>query len=61
LNTLGLFKQSQEWSDTSERIHGLQASGCQKHGEDAYVLYADESKSKVDEIVFRIDANAIQS
>jgi hypothetical protein len=31
----------------------------QKHGDDAYVLYVDESKSKVEEIAFRIDANAI--
>ena len=31
----------------------------QKHRDDAHVLYVDESKSKVEEIYFRIDANAI--
>jgi hypothetical protein len=31
----------------------------QKHRDDAYVLYVDESESKVEEIAFRIDANAI--
>jgi hypothetical protein len=31
----------------------------QKHRDDAYVLYVDESKSKVEQIAFRIDANAI--
>jgi hypothetical protein len=31
----------------------------QKHRDDAHVLYVDESKSKVVEIAFRIDANAI--
>jgi hypothetical protein len=40
------------WS-TSQRMWG------QKYRDDAYVLYADESKSKVVEIAFRIDANAI--
>lgn len=31
----------------------------QKHRDDGYVLYVDESVSKVEEIAFRIDANAI--
>jgi len=31
----------------------------QEDGNDAYVCYIDESKSKVEEIAFRIDANAI--
>ena len=31
----------------------------QKHRDDAHVIYVDETKSKVEEIAFRVDANAI--
>jgi hypothetical protein len=31
----------------------------QKHRDEAHVIYVDESKTKVEEIAFRIDANAI--
>jgi hypothetical protein len=47
-----ILPQMASWS-TSQRMWG------QKHRDDAYVLYADDSKSKVVEIAFRIDANAI--
>ena len=42
-------------SSTSQRMWG------QKDRDDAHVLYVDESKSKVEEIAFRIDASAISS
>ena len=42
------------WS-TSQRMWG------QKHRDDAHVLYVDETKNKVEEIAFRIDANAISA
>ena len=47
-----ILPKMDSWS-TSQRMWG------QKHRDDAYVLYVDESKSKVEEIAFRIDANAI--
>lgn len=47
-----ILPQMESWS-TSMRMWG------QKHADDAHVIYADESKHKVEEIAFRIDANAI--
>ena len=47
-----ILPKMDSWS-TSQRMWG------QKHRDDAHVLYADERKSKVEEIAFRIDANAI--
>ena len=47
-----ILPKMDSWS-TSQRMWG------QKHRDDAHVLYVDESKSKVEEIAFRIDANAI--
>jgi hypothetical protein len=47
-----ILPKMDSWS-TSQRMWG------QEHRDDAYVLYVDESKSKVEEIAFRIDANAI--
>jgi hypothetical protein len=44
--------QMESWS-TSMRMWG------QKHRDDAYVCYVDESKRKIEEIAFRIDAGAI--
>lgn len=49
-----ILPQMDSWS-TSQRMWG------QKHRDDAHVLYVDESKSKVEEICFRIDANAIST
>lgn len=47
-----ILPRMDSWS-TSRRMWG------RKHSDDAYVLYTDERKSKVEEIGFRIDANAI--
>jgi len=47
-----ILPKMDSWS-TSMRMWG------QKHRDDAYVVYVDESKTKVEEIAFRIDANAI--
>jgi hypothetical protein len=47
-----LLPKMDSWS-TSQRMWG------QKHRDDACVLYVDENKSKVEEIAFRIDTNAI--
>ncbi len=47
-----ILPERASWS-TSMRMWG------QEDGNDAYVCYIDESKSKVEEIAFRIDANAI--
>ena len=47
-----ILPQMDSWS-TSMRMWG------QKHGDDAHVVYADESKIRVEEIGFRVDANTI--
>lgn len=47
-----ILTERASWS-TSMRIWG------EKHGDDAYVLYLDESKSEVREIEFRINTGAI--
>lgn len=47
-----ILPKMDSWS-TSQRMWG------QKHRDDAHVVYVDESKSNVEEIAFRIDANAI--
>ena len=47
-----ILPQMDSWSK-SMRMWG------QKHGDDAYVCYVDESKQTVEEISFRIDARAI--
>jgi hypothetical protein len=50
---IDLFLSKMDSWSTSQRMWG------QKHRDDAHVLYVDENKSKVEEIAFRIDANAI--
>jgi hypothetical protein len=47
-----ILPKMDSWS-TSQRVWG------QKHRDDAHVGYVDQSKRKVEEIAFRIDANAI--
>jgi len=47
-----ILLQMDSWS-TQMRMWG------QKHGNDAYVCYVDESKNKVEQIAFRVDASAI--
>ena len=61
MSSLLLDSKTRSISFFRKWIHGLRAIGCggQKHRDDAYVLYVDESKHKVEEIAFRIDANAI--
>ena len=48
----GMLPELTSWS-TSMRMWG------QKHGNDAYVCYADETKNKTVEIAFRLDARDI--
>jgi hypothetical protein len=47
-----ILPEMASWSK-SQRMWG------QKHRDDAHVLYADETKNKVEQIAFRIDASAI--
>jgi len=47
-----ILPEATSWS-TSMRMWG------EKHGDDAHVCYVDESKTTVEEIVFRINAGAI--
>jgi hypothetical protein len=47
-----ILPKMDSWS-TSLRMWG------EKHRDDAHVVYVDELKNKVEEIAFRIDANAI--
>ncbi len=47
-----ILPKRDSWS-TTLRMWG------QKHRDDAHVIYVDETKSEVEEIAFRIDANAI--
>jgi hypothetical protein len=49
-----VLRERVSWS-TSMRMWG------QEEGDDAYVLYSDESMRKVEEIAFRIDAGAVST
>src|SRR5580765_710671 len=50
----GMLPQTASWS-TSMRMWG------EKHGDEAYVGYVGDSKSKVEEIAFHVDVRAVSS